>query len=286
MSKIKYYNHSKVKDNKFIKKRKTNIEKIYSYLDSRNFNNYLKPIALSKKEEVYPFIQELHTTNKDKANDLIYLTADLHNKTTTFQDKNIENIKERYETTIDTLNEIFKHYSTLQDEIEEHIYMAPAELLLMNNISKIYYLLNISRFYIEKYYESAEKVDNERYVLNHGNLNLSHLLESNNKFLISWNRAKRDLPVYDLAKLIKNDSDTIEITSIYEIYQSRYHFTKEEEYLFVSLICIPPVVNLDKSNFINTQEVRKEVDYVDKILDFVLKEYEEYQKANQEKLEE
>lgn len=286
MNNIKYLNKAKiVEDNDrtvLVKKRKINIDKIYSYLQNRGFHNYVTPIEINHNEEIYPYIEELECLDDDRGKDIVYLTSILHSKTTKFELINIDKIKDRYEGTIQKLDEVFLYYSKLQDEIEEHIYMSPAELLLMKNISKVYLMLNGSRSFLEEYYKEAEKMYNERQVVLHGNLSLDHIIEADDKYLISWNKSRIDLPIYDLLIFYRNDFDKIEMESLYDIYQSKYRFTKEEKNLFFSLINIPEIVKLDSSHFINTIKVRKLVDYMDKTIAFTSKENNENQEANKQ----
>lgn len=286
MTQIKFLHNAKIinKENEkyLVKRKRTNIEKIYEKLKNRDFHNFIEPIELNRNEEIYPYVEELSTTENDRALDLIYLASILHSKTTTFKKVQIDTIKERYEKVIDKLNETFTYYSKLQDDIEEHIYMSPAEQLLMKNISKIYYMLNTSREFIEKYYQESEQILNERESLIHGSLSLDHIIEGENKYLISWNNSRKDLPIYDLINFYRKDYDKVNMESLFDVYLNRYNYTIEEKYLFFSLINIPNILKFDKSNFTNTINARKLVDYIDKTISFTSKEYKENEKSNNE----
>lgn len=285
MNQIKYLNNSKIeeKDNEkyIIKKRKTDIDRIYSQLKNRTFNNYLNPIEINSSHEIYPFIHEPATTDGDRAIDIIYLASILHNKSTIYERQNIDELKKIYEDTINELNKIYNYYNNIQDEIEEHIYMSPAELLLINNISKIYLMINISRRNIEKYFKDSEEDNSIRKSIIHGNLSLNHILESEDKHLISWNKSHIDIPIKDIVIFYKNDYDQIDIKSLYYEYQKRYQLNQKEKYLFLSMINIPWIVEFSKDNFINTIKVRKLVDYLNKTIEFSLKENEKYEETNQ-----
>jgi len=273
---IRYINTAKLieEDNNYyiLKPRKIEIEDIYSNLINRNFNNFLSPIEINNSYEKYEFINELNSSDDDRSNDIVYLMSLLHNKTTSFNEVNENELKTRFEEIIKILDETYEYYSNLQNNIEEEIYMSPAEQLLMNNISKIYYLLNISRKNIEDYYEIISNKKVERKSIIHGNLKMNHILESKEKYLISWNNSKKEIPVYDLVKFYKNEYEKIELSSLYENYKSKYKLNEEEENLFISLISIPNIIKLDKTNYIDCININGLVDYVDKTIAFISKQ--------------
>lgn len=284
MKQVKYLNKAKIitKDNKkyIIKSRKIDLENLYANLLNRGFNNYLIPERITESTEIYKYVDQLNISNSKKSQDIVYLASILHNKTTEFTELSLDEVKKIYEDTITKLDDTYNYYISLQDKIEEHIYMSPAELLLMNNISNIYLMLNFSRKNIEDYYKESENKNIQRKVLIHGNLSLDHIIETDDRYLISWNKARIDSPIYDLLYFYQNDYDQIEISSLYETYQSKYQFTKEEKYLFFSLINIPNIVKLNKNNLIDTINIRKLVNYLDKTIKFTLKENEKNQKTN------
>lgn len=284
MKQVKYLNKAKIitKDNKkyILKSRKIDLENLYANLLNRGFNNYLIPERITESTEIYKYVDQLNISNSKKSQDIVYLASILHNKTTEFTELSLDEVKKIYEDTITKLDDTYNYYISLQDKIEEHIYMSPAELLLMNNISNIYLMLNFSRKNIEDYYKESENKNIQRKVLIHGNLSLDHIIETDDRYLISWNKARIDSPIYDLLYFYQNDYDQIEISSLYETYQSKYQFTKEEKYLFFSLINIPNIVKLNKNNLIDTINIRKLVNYLDKTIKFTLKENEKNQKTN------
>ena len=281
---IKYINNSKLiqeEDNRYIiKKRKVDIKDIYSKLHNRGFNNFIYPIEITKDKEKYPYIESLNIDDNNKSKDIIYLSSLLHTKTTVFEEKNEDNIKERYENIVKELDYKYNYYLKLQDEIEEHIYMSPEELLLMNNISKIYLMIRISRDNIEKYLKEMDNKSNERKSIIHGNLSLDHIIESDKKYLISWNKSKQDIPVYDLVIFYKKEFEKIEINSLYKEYLSKYQYNDSEKYLFFSLINIPDILHFNNTHFINTLNTRKLVNYLDKTIEFTLEQNKENQETN------
>ena len=276
---IRYINNAKLieEDNNYyiLKPKKIEIEKIYSNLISRNFNNFLSPLEINNSYEKYEFINELNSSDDDRANDIIYLMSLLHNKTTSFNEVNEDELKTRFEEILKILDDTYNYYSNLQKTKEETIYMSPAEQLLMNNISKIYFLLNVSRKNIEEYYEIVSNKKVEKKSIIHGNLKINHILETKEKYLISWNNSRKEIPVYDLVKFYKNEYENIEFNSLYKNYKSKYKLDEEEEKLFISLIAIPNIIELDKTNFIDCINVKALVDYVEKTIVFISKQNQE-----------
>ena len=150
--------------------------------------------------------------------------------------------------------------------------MNPNELLLMKNISKIYYMLNLSRSYIEKFYKEVEKDNHIRKVQIHGNASLDHLIESDNKYLISWRKSKKDFPIIDLVTFYKNDYQIIDIKSLYDEYNKKYQLNSIEKNLFFSLINLPWIIINKKTNYIDCININGLVDYVDKTIAFISKQ--------------
>lgn len=108
--------------------------------------------------EVYPYITEKEITKEDKAIDLAYTLSLLHTKTTTYQNIDLDKVKEIYEESINQLNYLNSYYHDLQDYIESKQYMAPGEYLLIRNVSRIYMLLEFSRQMLEKWYDEKQKL--------------------------------------------------------------------------------------------------------------------------------
>lgn len=272
-------------DNRYtVKLKKNDNSKIYSYLKNRNFNNFLyQENNNNESYEVYPFIEEKEITKDDKAIDLVYTLSLLHIKTTTYQNTDLDKVKEIFEYNQNKLNYLNSYYHDLQDYIETKIYMSPAEYLLIRNISKIYSSIYFSKSMLEKWYKEKEQTKKERLVLLHNNLNLDHFLEGENHYFINWNKAKKGIVVYDFINFYQQEYLNLEMSSLFEIYQSKYKYTKDEMLLFLSLLTIPYKIEFNKSNYLNTLNVNHLITYINKTTEFALKENEKYQKAHQEK---
>ncbi|MBQ8131627.1 MAG: hypothetical protein IJ193_03970 [Bacilli bacterium] len=158
--------------------------------------------------------------------------------------------------------------------------MSPEEQLLMENISKIYYMINTSRHYLEEFYQEVEKTTKIRKVRIHGNLSLDHIVESDEKYLISWNQTRVDYPVMDLVKFYKSEYQQLEFSSLYDFYQSKYPYQKEEKDLFFCFINIPERLEFGKNHLENTIRCNYFVDYIKKTIEFTLEENKEDKKSD------
>lgn len=288
--KISYRNKTKIIDTEngkyTVKVKYNNNNEVYKYLDSHNFKNYLPQINKPEDPyEIYQYINEKEIDKETKAMDLMYILSLLHNKTTVYQEVNLDKTKEIYEKTMNQINNLMPYYYALQDHIENKVYMAPAEYLLIRNINVIYISLNNARNYIDKWYKLKLKQSKERQVLLHDNISLEHFLEGENNYLINWKNAHQGNAVYDFINFYQNEYQNVEIQTLYELYQSKYRYTLDEKLLFYALIQLPWKITLKDTNYINTLQVRKLLDYLEKANSLISKEYEKDQKTQQEKLD-
>lgn len=264
-----------------LKIKTNNTDKIYTYLENRNFENFIFPINSSKEPyEMYPYIQEDNISKEDKALNLIYILSLLHTKTTIYEAINLDSIKEIYETNLQELDYLNYYYHDLQDYIENRVFMAPEEYLLIRNITNIYNAINYSKATLEKWYTEKTKQSKERQVLLHNNLSLDHFLFcKDNNYLINWNKSKRGLPVYDLLTLFKNEYQEIELESLYFLYQKKYKYTIDEELLFFALLAKPWKITFSDNHYDNTILVNNLITYIEKGSSLVSKENKEYQET-------
>lgn len=282
---VEYLKNTKIIDTqkgKYVIKIKTsNTHKIYDYLLSRNFENILLPINDSNDNyEIYPYIESETISKEEKAQDLIYILSLLHNRTTIYENLNLDSIKEIYETTQIELENLDYYYHDLQDYIENKVFMAPAEYLLIRNISNIYNAITYSKESIEKWYQEKIKQTTERQVLLHNNLSLDHFLVSKeNSFLINWNKSTHGYPMYDLIGLFKTSYKDLEFENLYRYYQKKYKYTLDEQLLFNSLIAKPWKIKFSNNNYDNTIVVNDLLEYIIKGSLLVSKKHEEDQET-------
>jgi hypothetical protein len=243
-------------DNKYIVKKNEN-KMIYDYLSSRGFTYYLEPIKRNDDYNIFDYIDEVETPKEQKALDIIYLMAYLHKKTTYYKEINLDDIKKIYEDTINQINYLNEYYHNLQDSLEQEEFFSPSTYMLLTRISIIYNCLNYCMNTINKWYEDISKKSQIRYALIHNNLKTSHLLEADNKYIISWEKSKKDIPIYDFYHFFLNEYENVDFTSLYETYIDNYPLEKEEQDLLFVFLSIPDKIDLDLDEYNNCLKINK-----------------------------
>ena len=205
-------------NNKYIYKQMTRKSDLYDYLLTRNFNYFPKSYSKVGDEiELMDYINSKDIPKEQRLEDLIYITSILHLNTSFDKVIDIDKIKEIYENTTQKLEYINKYYLDKQNEIEEEIYMSPSNYLLIRNISTLYKSIDLSKYYLDKWYSIVKDNTNIRYSFIHGNLKDNNILEDDNIYLISWDKSRIDFPIIDLEILYKNNYLDINIDTILSI---------------------------------------------------------------------
>lgn len=245
--------------------KKDNNKKIYEYLNSRSFNYY--PFSIFSNEYIImDYIDEVKMPNEQKLSDMIKLLALLHNKTTYYKEVNEDYYKKIYEDILNNLNYLDSYYHDIINLIDSKVYMSPSEYLLANGISKIFSSLSFCYHELEQWYELVKQKKNERYVVIHNNLELNHFLRSDQPYLISWTKAKYDIPIIDFYKLYKKHGLEYDFNSLLKLYEKDYPLLNDEKKLLFILISIPYI---DKINWsLKEYELCKKISH---LLDYLYK---------------
>lgn len=249
-----------------IKKRK-NKEKLYDYLTSINYNLYKKPLNINDKYEIFSLdnLEEESITNA---------LITLHYLTEEFRECSKDDLKKIKEQIMFNLDKCYKYYLNLQDEIENMSFPPPDKYLLINNISQIYKLLEVSKYRLD-------------------NLELNSLREvilinnfDNNIFknIIDFNYYSKDVFVYDLEKLYKKDYKKFK--DVLKKYNDKLKISKEEWNLLSILISIPEEVTLENNHYNDCIKIRNLINYVNYTFSFLSEEDEKYKETDKQELEE
>lgn len=241
---------------------KEQTRKIYSYLSSRSFNYFPKLIKSDDDYEMYEYIEDIPTPNEQKAIDIINMMSLLHNKTTYYKEVSIDIFKEKYEDIKVKLDDLSKYYMDLITFIESRKYMSPSEYHLARNISIVFSSLDFCKYYLEEWYTLVSNKTKERLVTVHNNLKVDHILENSSPYLISWNNAKMDIPIYDFYKFYRNHYLDFDFEELYNIYVSKYPLLMEEKMLLFILLSIPPKIEFTQNELENCIKINRYLEYI------------------------
>ena len=247
-----------------VKKKKNNDTRdLFKHLNSKKFHNYLDYINDDQDNfMIFPFVETINAEENVSATDIIMLISNLHAKTTFYKKYPLYEVKTFYEEKLNKIKELEMYYNNLRIAFEEEVFISPSNYYLLRNISWIFYSLDSSRYFLDKWYEIEKDKKNKRVCLIHGNLELQHFIGSEEKILISWDNAKNDIPIFDLIGFYKNNYKEISFYNLFKIYEERYPLLPEERFLLFSLILIPDKIKLDKEEVINTNEAYYLIKYL------------------------
>lgn len=244
------------------KKNNNNILDIYNYLNSRGFGYLPKLTYCNEIGYVYEYEENIDTPNEQRISDLVKLDALLHNKTVYYKDISLDETKEVYEKLSNKIKDIFNYYDDVMSLIESKVYMSPSEYMLARNCSSIFSCLSFCQNNLDEWYDIVSKKNKKREVLLHNNLDLKHLIRSQDNILINWNKATRDLPIYDFIKLYKNNYDKYDFIELYKEYTKSFPFLEEESKLMYIILFIPEKISFETSEFESTLEVGRLCNYL------------------------
>lgn len=246
-----------------IKDNKSDLKSRFDYLSSRSFNSFPNYYKLYSYD-IYEYINDSKLSIEERLYEMINLIILLHMKTTRFKNIDLDDYKIIYEDLLKKIEYLNNYYIALNDSIDNEIYMSPSHYLLVRNISKIYGALSFCRNELDNWYELIKNSNKQRVVLIHNNLDLSHVLFDKNSYLISWDRSKIDLPIYDLVSVYNNCYDKMDFDILLNHYQKKYPLSKEELKLFFIMISIPKKLEFTNDEFNNIKIVKKLIKQISK----------------------
>lgn len=254
-------------DGPFVFKRRSpfnynNYQMLFKYLKSRNFDYLPDLVATEEEYDVYKYIEEIETPRDQKVVDLVYLLTLLHNKTSFYREIDQDEYKEIYEKIINQLEYLYYYYTNLITFIEQNVYMSPSEYLLARNISKIYMALYFCQKEINEWYELVKEKTKKRLVTIHNNLDIDHLIHSEQVHLLSWDQARIESPIYDFYSFYKRNALEFDFSELFRLYESKYPLLEEERKLLFVLLSIPDKIELNSDEYENCCQVRQKIDYL------------------------
>ena len=253
-----------LEDSKLVLKK--NNTDIYKYLKERNFD-YYPNTEIIDGYELMEYVEDDNLTDDTKINKIISLMSLLHSKTTYYKSTNDMEYKEIYETINATIKNRIDYYNRLMDVIESEVYMSPSHYFLARNITNIFNALDYCRYQLEQWYDQVKDLKKIRKSVIHNNLDLSHYL--NNK-LISWNKSKFDLPIFDIEHLYRTSYDDFVWDELLNDYLSQNMLHDEEVKLLYIILSIPEEIKFSNSEYQNTIIVNNLINYISKTSELVI----------------
>jgi len=251
------------KDGRFVVKNNNRNKDILEYLETRNFDYFPKTISdINDEYNISEYIEEINIPKEQKIIDLIDMVSLLHNKTTHYKEVDYDHYKEIYEDINNNIIYLYSYYTDLITMIESKTFMSPSEYLLARNISKIYAALSFCKSEIENWYELIKDKKKDRYVVVHNNLDLSHFLRNKNSYLINWDKAKIDKPIFDLYKLYRRHFSDFDFTDVINRYERNYPLLEEERKLLFILTALPDKLELIDNEYELTRKTTKLIERI------------------------
>lgn len=235
-------------------------EQILRYLDSRSFGYYPKIIDDNDEYILMEAIEEVEMPADQKMADLIDLVALLHSKTTHYKEVDLDDYKKIYEDVGNNIAYLESYYDDYISIAEAHVFMSPSEYLLARNATKIYTSLYFAKQELEKWYEQIKEKRKQRLVVLHNNLALDHFIRNDTPYLISWDKAKVGIPIFDIYKLYKKQGLEFEFGELLKRYERSYPLLKEERMLLFILLAIPDRIEFQDNEYEMCMRISRLVD--------------------------
>ena len=260
-------------------KRKTKERYKRDYLKAKQFNNILDiECDDSDRFEITRYVEEVPFLIEDKAMEAVYLLSMLHNKTTFYKSISLDDVKCFYERHCDEIINLRDYFNNLCYIFDENLFLSPSNYLFIRNVTVIFNALDSSKYYIDKWYDIMKDKNSKRVVMNHNNLELSHIIIGDHPYIINWNNASVDSPVMDLYNFFRKNFFNINIESLFLVYNSKYQLTTDELFLLFSLLLLPLKVDFSGWEIENTKNVYDTYRYLDSVISFVSKYNLKYDK--------
>lgn len=236
---------------------------ILDYLKTRTFD-YMPSIISEPSDEyqITEYLEDYDIPKEQKILDMVLLVSLLHNKTTHYKEVDINDYEKIYEDLDNNIEYLYGYYNDLMTIIESKVYMSPSEYLLARNITTIFKAIDRSKEKLIHWHSLINEKRKQRNVVLHNNLKLDHFIRNENSYLISWDKAKIGMPVFDLYKLYKNHALDFEFSDILKEYENNYPLTEDEKELFFILISLPSVLEFNDTEYAMCKKISREIDMI------------------------
>lgn len=254
---------------KIVIKENKNKDYIFNYLNTRSFN-YYPEIIDSDKYIISKYIEDVDIPKEQKILDLIDLISLMHNKTTHHKEVSVGEYKKIYEDLSNNYEYLYQYYLDIINMIDDKVFMSPSQYTLALNISYIFKNIEEGKNLVEEWKNKIENLNKMRLTVVHNNLNLSHYITNN--YLISWDKSKIDMPIFDIYNLYNNHNKDFSFMDLLKRYENEYPLKDYERDLLFILITMPKKIEFDDSEYNMCIKITDEIDRLNKAHLFI-KEY-------------
>jgi len=261
-------------------KEKTNNYDTYEYLKTRGFDNF--PRYLNQKNDNYELLEYIkckEVPREQKLTDLIHLSAKLHRDTSYKKEVDMDEIKAIYEKIMKQVDYLSRYYQDLNEYLDRIVFMSPSEYLLVSNLDLINYLLSFIRVELNNWYTFMKEKKVIRYSMIHNNLELDHLLESDKSYLISWNKARQDMPILDLIKIYEDNYYELDLDNLVKEYEKINQIDYYEYLFFLIKLAIPKRIEFTRNTYDDCYKISNYLVYLKKIVVIIQKTIEKTKKV-------
>lgn len=269
MNKITKINNVRLINDEFVEKKEQDLNVLYNYLKSRDFNYFPNLIERKENYNRYEYIEDYSIDDNQKSQDLIDTLALLHNKTSFNKEVNLDKNKEIYEKLKGYIKHLKDKHNKMIEEFEYFEFPSPSQQVYMYNYSKLIACLGFIDTNIDSWYKLVENKTKERVVMIHGNPNLDHIIKNDRTYLISWNNSRIETPIIDIVTLYHQVWDKVEFSSLLERYLSKCELSESELKLLLINITLPLEINNATTEFERVIEMNKFVNYIYKTEELV-----------------
>lgn len=278
MNRISKKGKVKIINNEYVEKEEKDLNKIYDYLLSRDFTSFIPLTSHERSISKYKYIEDLSANDYQKSEDLIITVSSLHNKTSFNKEVSKDTYKKIYDDMIGYTNYLEDYYNKLIATIEYSDFPSPSETLLLENYTKLNGVLDFLKNEINNWYNMVKDKTKQRVCLNHGKLELSHMIKNDKNYLISMDEANFSSPINDLVRLYHKEWEKIEFSSLLDLYLKHTTLNPDEMKLLIINITIPEKFEFENQEYKNVTMVRKMFDYIYKTEELIRPYYSSEQK--------
>lgn len=207
---------------------------------------------------VMPWIEERQRDTPTYMFESLYSTLGaIHSRTSKTEVVN----KERFEPFIEQHKKRIRSWKdTLEravEKFEKRHYMPPIELQICTHFRDLIQVFGISEEWGDRFLEDMEEDKKIRHSLCHGNMKPSHFIyDDNQPYLINWERASINHPVYDLTEYFWHvirfhDAPVEQLISTFDSYEEKHSLLNSERSLFAIYLLNPDPYMEQVESYVN-----------------------------------